>query len=627
LPFKKSLKKNETGSRFALQFYAHKHILTMNKTNYYLLPMLLFASILAMPLKAQSPLPHLVFHAELSGSEAIPAVNTDAKCLITLIFTADRKKVDVSGLLVGMDGPVTEATIHLGITGQTGPVLLDFLPIVGRHIKGQLDVTPALLENLLINGVYADIRTTVHPNGEIRGQFTCETDLDYSALLTSSQAIPPNNSTAIAFGGIHFPLGAEDFVYAFTFNGLSSAITSVGIYDQTGALAVAMPGMAGGLLQGLVELDTIDPAFLRRAREGAYYIVIKTVNFPNGEIQGKLKHVGYFGSSAPIYGGQVPPPVPLSPGFGWSTSVLNGTLDSLTTTAFINNITTTTAKIHIGNPGAIGPELVTLDPTTSPGLYTKKYKITDAQLTDFAQGRLYVNVPTTTYPIGEIRGVMKNTLRKAYAFDLCGIQMVPPTSSSALGISVASVDQANCYLHYKVISEGLSGVPIDGYFAQGVFGANGTAFHSTPLTAPVIEGSHEIMAVLGPIIENSGTYVQIASPSFPMGEIRGQVRRGFSCPEVVAIGELENLEQVLVSPVPFKEVLNVTFKSTSAFEGRLVMYDMMGIPALTQSVRIVTGEQSFEIQTMHLPKGIYSISLEIPGKDASMLLKKVVRVE
>jgi hypothetical protein len=112
-----------------------------------------------------------------------------------------------------------------------------------------------------------------------------------------------------------------------------------------------------------------------------------------------------------------------------------------------------------------------------------------------------------------------------------------------------------------------------------------------------------------------------------MGEIRGQVRRGFSCPEVVAISELENLEQVLVSPVPFKEVLNVTFKSSSAFEGRLVMYDMMGIPALTQSVGIVTGEQSFEIQTMHLPKGIYSISLEIPGKDASMLLKKVVRVE
>jgi hypothetical protein len=135
------------------------------------------------------------------------------------------------------------------------------------------------------------------------------------------------------------------------------------------------------------------------------------------------------------------------------------------------------------------------------------------------------------------------------------------------------------------------------------------------------------MAVLGPIIENSGTYVQIASPDFPMGEIRGQVRRGFSCPEVVAVSELDNLEQVLVSPVPFKEVLNVTLQSASAFEGRLVMYDMMGIPALTQSVQIQTGEQTIELQTNHLPKGIYSLSLEIPGQDAAVLLKKVVRVD
>jgi hypothetical protein len=54
---------------------------------------------------------------------------------------------------------------------------------------------------------------------------------------------------------------------------------------------------------------------------------------------------------------------------------------------------------------------------------------------------------------------------------------------------------------------------------------------------------------------------------------------------------------------------------------------MMGIPAMTQSVRIVTGEQTFELQTDHLPKGVYSLSLEIPGQDAAVLLKKVVRVD
>jgi hypothetical protein len=600
----------------------------MNKTSYFLLPLLLLASLLATPAKVQAQLPHLVFHAELSGSEVIPAVNTDAKCLVTFIFTPDRTKVDVSGMLVGMDGAVTDAKIRLGITGQTGAVLLDFLSVIeGRHIRGQLDVTPALLENLLVNGVYAQVSTTAHPSGEIRGQFVCETDLDYSVLMTSTQVNPPNGSPAIAFGGIHYPLGAADIVYAFTYRGLSSPLLSVGIYDQSGNQVAGTSQIAGGLIQGLVLLDTIDPQFLRKAREGEYDVVIKTQNYPNGEIMGRLTHVGYFASSAPVFGGQIPAPPPISSGFGWLATSPNGTLDSLTTTVFINNIPTTTVKVHVGNPGTVGPELTTLDPTAYPGLYTKKYKITDAQLTDLAQNRLYVNVPTTAYPNGELRGVMKNTLRKAYAFDLCGVQMVPPVSSNALGIAVASVDQSNCYLNYKMISEGLSGDPIDSYFAEAAFGTNGTAFHATPLTAPVIAGSHEIMAVLGPIIENSGTYVQIASPDFPMGEIRGQVRRGFSCPEVVAVSELDNLEQVLVSPVPFKEVLNVTLQSASAFEGRLVMYDMMGIPALTQSVQIQTGEQTIELQTNHLPKGIYSLSLEIPGQDAAVLLKKVVRVD
>jgi hypothetical protein len=246
-------------------------------------------------------------------------------------------------------------------------------------------------------------------------------------------------------------------------------------------------------------------------------------------------------------------------------------------------------------------------------------------LTDFAQGRLYINVTTAAYPNGELRGVMKNTLRKAYAFDLCGAQMVPPTNSNALGIAVASVDQANCYLHYKLITDDLASVPVDGYFAQGAVGINGIAFHAIDNTAPVITGSHEIMAVLGPIIEASGTYLQIGSMDFPNGEIRGQVRRGYSCPEVVVtVTELNNISQVTASPVPLQEVLNIGLESGSAFEGRLVMHDIMGVPALTQTVQIVAGKQTIQIQTNNLPKGIYTLSMEIPGQNTGMLLKKVL---
>lgn len=608
----------------------------MNKTAYHFLPVLLFASLFALPIQAQitlPPFPHFVFHAELGGSEAIPAVNTDAKGLVTLLFTPDRKKADVSGMLVKLDGTVTEAKIRLGITGNVGPVIFDLTPYINdRHIIGQFDVPAGLLEQLLINAVYVEVRTTAHPNGEIRGQFVCETDLDFGVNMTGVEAVPPNTTTARAFGGIHFPLGAADILVAMVVGGLSGPITGGGIYEgqpgQIGVKVANATGFFGNVVQFLVLLDTIDADFLLKAREGKLYIILNTANYPNGEIRGQIYHLGYFASLAPINGvQQVPVPSPPTPGFGFSQTILKGGLDSLTTTLYIVGIQPSAVKIHIGNIGQVGPQFVDMGAPIAPGFYSKSYAINESQLTDFAQGRLYINATSTAFPNGELRGRMKNTLRKAYAFDLCGIQMVPPVATNALGVAVASVDQADCYLHYKMIADGLASTPIDGYFAIEVQGKNGTAFHSLANTAPIITGSHEIMAVLGPKIEDDSSYVQISTTGHINGEIRGQVRRGFTCPEIVKVTELDNIEQVVVSPVPFQAVLNVSLKSASDFEGRLVMHDLLGIPALTQPVRIVAGEQTIEIPTRQLPKGVYTLSLEMPSQNATVLLKKVVRVE
>lgn len=603
----------------------------MNKTIHFLLTVLL-AGGLSVALQAQ--IPHLVFHAELGGDEMLPTVNTQGKALVTFLFTPDRKNVDVSGMVVRMDGAVTSAKIRLGKTGETGPEVFDLTPYINdRHIIGQIPAPTALLSNLLTNNVYVEIATTAHPAGEIRGQFTCEVDLDFRAFLTGSQAVPPNNSPAIGFGGFHFPLGSLDLVYAFTVRGINfSDILSADLYEglpgQSTAPPIHLPGLAGGLIQGLIELDTIDPEFFRKAVEGRYYVVIRTVNYPQGEIIGHLEHVGYFGSLAPINGlQQVPPPIPPSAGFGFSSTTPSGDLDSLTTWVFINNIAPTSVKIHIGDPGQNGPEFQDFGTTATPGFYVKSYPVTEQQLTDFAQGRMYIQVKTAANPDGVIRGVMKNTLRKAYAFDLCNLQMVPPTNSDALGVAVASVDLANCYLNYKMIADGLASDPVDSYFAQANLGANGVAFHATPLSAPVIAGSHEIMAVLGPIIENGGSYVQIATMGYPNGEIRGQVRRQFTCPEVVSTQSVLQLTEVNVGPVPFNDFLSITLNSKQSFDARLVVYDVLGVPSYTQAVKVVEGEQNFTLETKHIPAGFYSISLEVPTENESVLLKKVVKAQ
>lgn len=591
---------------------------------------LLLVCMAVLPAAAQ--IPHLIFHAELNGSELTPAVNTDGRGLVTLLYTTDRSKVTVTGMYVNLEGTITEATIRQGKTGENGPILLDLMPILfGKRLEGQLDAPPALLQNLLRDGVYAEIRTTAHPGGEIRGQFLCETDYDYEVAFSADQVVPASAATAVAYGGIHFPLGSTDIVYAFTVRGLSSPVTSIGIYEgqpgENGPLVVSIPTPFGlGFIQGLILLDTVaEPDFLRKAREGKYYILVKTANFPNGEIRGQINFYGYFKSIAPINGlQQVPPPGP-TPGFGFSRTQLSQALDSLHTLVFINTITPTSVKVHLGSPGEIGPELVQLDPLPVPGYYAKSYPIDEAQLTAFAQNRLYINVTTANFPNGEIRGMMKNTLRKGYFFDLCGLQVVPPNSSSALGVAVASVDQANCYLNYKIIFDGMSGSPTDGYVADGDFGMNGLPMHAFVNTEPIIPGSHEIMTAFGPVIEDGGAYFQISTQEYPDGEIRGQVRRALTCPDNVGTTSPAAITEVQVSPVPFGDVLNITFNSAEAFEGRVVLYDLMGSVALVQLLNGPAGPQTLVLNTALLPAGAYTAVLEMPARDTGILLKKVIK--
>jgi hypothetical protein len=57
------------------------------------------------------------------------------------------------------------------------------------------------------------------------------------------------------------------------------------------------------------------------------------------------------------------------------------------------------------------------------------------------------------------------------------------------------------------------------------------------------------------------------------------------------------------------------------------MHDILGAPAYVQNINIAQGEQTIDISTLQLPAGFYTISLEIPSENASVLLKKVVKAQ
>ncbi|MBL7798554.1 MAG: CHRD domain-containing protein [Saprospiraceae bacterium] len=595
----------------------------MKKTIY---PLLL-ACVLAGGVSAQ--LPHLVFHAELVGAEQIPAVSTNARGLITLIYSPDRSKVTVTGLLVGMEGAVNSIALHIGKTGEVGAVLVDLMPVLhGPRLYGEVDVPPALLQNLLPDRAYASVGTSAHPGGEIRGQFICETDLDYRTILQGSEVVPSSNSNAFGFGGLHFPTGSDDLVYAFLVDGLSSPITEAALYlgnpGDNGTQVYLFTSIFQNFIQGVVDMDDLPANFLRDAREGKYYVLVRTADFPNGEIRGQVGFLGYFTSFAPVNASQVVPMAP-SAGFGFSHNILNQTLDSMISTVYISTISPLAVEIRLGAAGTNGPLLETLEPAGLPGLYRKTWHLDTDLMTALVEGRLYVNVPTTARPDGEIRGQLKNSLRKAYAFDLCGDQVVPQVNTNGIGVAMASVDQVNCYLNYKVIYDRMSSDLVDAFVCQGNPGINGPALYPLPPMKPLIPGATAIETAHGVSIELGEMYMILRTADHPDGEIRGQIRRGFSCPDVSGVKRPGQIRDIAVSPTPFTDHLNIQFSSDRSFQGRLILHDMLGAPAVVRTVDIIAGSQTLNFPAAGLLPGVYTLNLEIPREGRSVLLKRVIR--
>lgn len=98
---------------------------------------------------------------------------------------------------------------------------------------------------------------------------------------------------------------------------------------------------------------------------------------------------------------EVPPNNSTATGSG--TFSFDSSTMSLTATVTTSNIVGTAAHIHEGAVGMAGSIIFPLAPAGS-GKWSTTVTLTNAQLTELNAGRYYVNVHSTLYPAGEIRG-------------------------------------------------------------------------------------------------------------------------------------------------------------------------------------------------------------------------------
>lgn len=335
------------------------------------------------------------------------------------------------------------------------------------------------------------------------------------AELRGGQEVPPVATSA--FGSARFVIDtdAKTVTYHISFTGLSSAETAAHIHGPAG------PGVNAGVKHNLatgnpkVGVWNYDPSDEEDLLAGRMYVNIHSASFPGGEIRGQINDFAMA-----MDGGQENPAVATS-GKGWGTFNIDRCRKQLHYHIVVESLdhAETVAHIHgMALPGANAGILLHL-PVGPVKAGTWDYP--PAIEEDIMNGLTYVNVHSTTFPAGEIRGQIVSTV-----VPIDASQEVPPNASTAAGNGYVAYNTAANQLGYYFTFAGLTSAEtaahIHGFSPPGV---NSGVVHNLPVGSPK-KGMWTYGAANAANVMDGRIYINIHTTMFPGGEIRGQIEPG-----------------------------------------------------------------------------------------------------
>lgn len=384
----------------------------------------LFATLLCAALPSQ--IQH--FSARLTGDQEVPPVATAAHGWALVTVNTATNQIDVFAHGLGL--VAVAAHLHQGAPGANGPVVV---PMAGgpQTWTGTI-VSPAVVAAIQAGNTYVNLHSAANPGGQIRGQVLPEVSTRLLARLRGSEEVPPNGSTAtgVMTAFLHEP--GNVIVYELALGGIvpSAAHIHQGAVGVNGPVIVPLNG--GGTRYCGVS-QRLTSAQIASLRAGGMYVNVHSAAFPGGEIRGQLL-VEVADFTARLDGASEVPPNP-SAGVGRACAILNADR-TLTYRVEVSGLgaPATAAHFHVGPIGVNGPVVVPLvgGPLVWAGTSAP---LTSAQVADLLAGRWYVNVHTTAFPGGEIRGqVSAPALPKVFGFGCPAVPGTPP-EIGALGIA------------------------------------------------------------------------------------------------------------------------------------------------------------------------------------------------
>jgi hypothetical protein len=290
--------------------------------------------------------------------------------------------VEIRVAPAGSVGPLV-TTLH----GAAAPVIDQFQLTVGEEVE------------FFDDGFYIQVLSTANPNGEIRGQMVpidSGPEAAFTTRLNGQNENPPTLSSAVGCGLFTYDCSSQLFEYLIFHNVPSptSAIVEQAINGSTGTTLFGL-SRATSPIFGSISLSLEEEYLLYSLQ---LYVNIISLNDPQGEIRGNINvQYQYY---AYLSGSQENPPVTTS-SIGCATFFFAGnrTMNYDIEHSVPSPVST---NFDIGATGQNGRFSFSFPNTVSPVQGT--IELDDDELSNLVEGLTYIQITSTAYSSGEIRG-------------------------------------------------------------------------------------------------------------------------------------------------------------------------------------------------------------------------------
>jgi glucose/arabinose dehydrogenase/plastocyanin len=487
----------------------------------------------------------------LSGAAERPNPVTNTTAIGSGSFALEGNVLRFDIRYSGLSSNSTAAHIHGPATagGFTG-VMIDLQPFhlgpfgtTSGAFSGSIILSPPQKAAILAGQTYVNVHSSAHQGGEIRGQIA---PVAFQASMSVANERPDPVTDSNGRGSATFALVGNQLTFNISYRDLSGPASAAHIHgpaDDSGTADVMInlapfSGGSFGASGNLAGSVALTDAQLAAVVDGLTYVNFHTTLHTAGEIRGQVRPQTTAVPLTAILSGlsERPTPVTNSAGTGSATFTLEG--DTLNFNIRYAGLSAGSMASHIHGPapaGGFATVMIDLAPFhfggfgTTNGTISGRVLLTPAQKSAMLNGLTYVNVHSTTFTGGEIRGQIAPVLMQS---SLAGGNERPnPIVTPGNGSAVLTLvrDQLGFNITYRDLLSAATAAHFHGPagffqtenvrinlapFSGGSFGIQGSVAGTTSLV------SSNLASVIDGLF-----YINFHTTNNPNGEIRGQVTR------------------------------------------------------------------------------------------------------